>query len=432
MHRLLPALLLLCACPPPDQDTDPADTDLDSDTDRDSDTDDDIDTGTDVLTDEARVRVALAGGGQDPSSLLAEVALSGGWPVPTDDGTWLFVVDGGAFPEPHVAGSFSDWTPEPLDCTGDLCVLERRAQVGDTYKIVSEGTFFADPWARAYTRDEHGQISLVGWPRDRWHRQRWPGVEGALGPRKVRLLVPPGDGPWSVLYAHDGQNLFDRDAPWGGWRLDQAVRELDAPILVVGLDNTPDRLAEYSVCDDTIEGMAITSQGDAYAAFVELRVRPLVEDVYGSTGVDGLIGSSMGGLASLHLALDQPGRWDFAASMSGTLGWGRLHPASTGPSIQEQYLAVEPLDTVIYVDSGGSAGDDGCTDVDGDGLVEDDPDDSDNYCVSRAFADALAAHGYTWGETLHHWHEPGAAHNEAAWASRVHQPLQIFEELARQ
>ena len=39
------------------------------------------------------------------------------------------------------------------------------------------------------------------------------------------LLVPPGDGPWPVLYAHDGQNLFAPDAIWGGWRLGEAVTE---------------------------------------------------------------------------------------------------------------------------------------------------------------------------------------------------------------
>ena len=117
--------------------------------------------------------------------------------------------------------------------------------------------------------------------------------------------------------------------------------------------------------------------------------------------------------------------------MSGTLGWGRFDESATGPAIQEQYLAQDPLATVIFVDSGGGDGGDGCTDVDGDGLPEDDPNDSDNYCTNRAFADALAAHGYVWGETLHHWHEPGATHNEAAWAARVHRPLQIFADLAR-
>lgn len=427
---LLPvlALALLAGCPASDDG--PVDTDRVIDTDSDTDSDSDTDTDTGAPTDEDLVRDAIAAD-DDPAPLLAEIAWRDGWPVATDDGTWLFVADARVTPDPALAGTFNDWTPTSMEGTGDLRWLEVEAEVGDTYKLVTGETFVADPHSRAYAYDDFGRISLVGWPRDRWHLQRWPDVEGAgLSPRDLRVLVPPGEGPWPVLYAHDGQNLFDPDAPWGGWRLQPSVEALDVEVLVVGIDNTPDRLSDYATSDDTIGDLEVTGHGSAYAELVHDTIRPHVEEVYGSTGVDGLLGSSMGGLASLHIALEDPGDWDFAASMSGTLGWGRFDPARDGPTIEERYLATDPLDLVVFVDSGGSDGGDGCTDPDGDGFFEDDPNATDNYCTTRAFADGLAEHGYAWGETLHHWHEAGAPHNEGAWAARVSRPLEVFADLA--
>ena len=43
--------------------------------------------------------------------------------------------------------------------------------------------------------------------------------------------------------------------------------------------------------------------------------------------------------------------------------------------------------------------------------------------------DARAEQGWSWGVDLHHWHEPGAPHNEAAWAERVGMPLDLFTNL---
>jgi S-formylglutathione hydrolase FrmB len=136
------------------------------------------------------------------------------------------------------------------------------------------------------------------------------------------------------------------------------------------------------------------------------------------------MGSSLGGLISLHIADTYPDRYDFVASLSGTLGWGRF--GQENPVMEEIYVAAGHRDFAIYVDSGGDDGGDGCDDADGDGFVEDDPNDGDNYCANRAFADAMAGNGYTWEQDLWHWHDAGAEHNEAAWAGRVDMPLSIF------
>jgi hypothetical protein len=43
--------------------------------------------------------------------------------------------------------------------------------------------------------------------------------------------------------------------------------------------------------------------------------------------------------------------------------------------------------------------------------------------------DVLESSGYLFDQDLFHWHEPGATHDEAAWAARVFRPVQIFEAL---
>jgi hypothetical protein len=225
-----------------------------------------------------------------------------------------------------------------------------------------------------------------------------------------------------VLYAEDGQNLFDPEAIWGGWRLPEALAGRD-PLLVVGIDNTPDRFDEYTHVPDDIGQGLMGGDGDAYATLIEDHVRPHVEAVYGSTGLDGLMGSSLGGLISLHVAWRNPGRYDFAASLSGTLGWGRF--GADNETIEQRWLAAPP-GTAVYLDSGGGPGTDGCEDPDSDGFPEDDPDAEDNYCETRQLADALAANGYTWDVDLWHWWEPGAPHAEVAWAARVGMPLDLF------
>ena len=165
---------------------------------------------------------------------------------------------------------------------------------------------------------------------------------------------------------------------------------------------------------------------DQYAALIEAHIRPHIEGTYGSNGVDGLLGSSLGGLVSLVIADRQPAAWDFVASMSGTLGWGKL--ASDQELIVERWEQ-PPRGVFLYVDSGGSPGANGCEDPNGDGFVADDPDATDNYCTSREFVDRMAAAGYDWESQLVHWWEPEAPHNEVAWAARVQRPLALFSAL---
>ena len=73
-------------------------------------------------------------------------------------------------------------------------------------------------------------------------------------------------------------------------------------MLLVGIDNTGDRMDEYTHVNDVIDGQSIGGKGDAYADLFKNTVRPLIKKQYGEPGPVGLLGSSLGGLISFHIA----------------------------------------------------------------------------------------------------------------------------------
>ena len=371
---------------------------------------------------------SLIAGDSPLAEVLEAVSDGGGWPVPTASGGTLFVAEhaGDAL---SVAGDFDDWAGTAMTAGADFWWAEVAIAEpsGTLYKFKNGETFWADPWARSYTFDAFGETSLVQ-ADITGHYARFRGVsDGTLLPRTVRIRVPLGVGPWPVLYVQDGQNLFEAGGAFGSWHLEDATGVDSA--LLVGIDSTADRTAEYTHENDSLDGVAVSALGDSYADFVLDTVRPRVEETFLTTDVAGVMGSSLGGLISLHMAQRDPGEWDYVASLSGTLGWGRFEQSN--PIMQEVYAGRTDLgDLVVYVDSGGTDGGDGCNDVNEDGFVEDDANDSDNYCVNRAFADALAEDGFVWDTSLFHWHETGAGHNEGAWGARVSRPLGYFLDVA--
>ncbi len=351
----------------------------------------------------------------------------GGWPVPVDGGFLYVDLDQTG----SLAGDFDGWTPEKMTADAGFSYVVRPASSGDGYKFTDGGSdWHADPWARSLTWDENGEMSLVHPTAD--HLEHLFAVSGGgLAERDMHVWVPAST-PDRVLYAEDGQNLFDPTAMWGGWHLSDALTGLDGgageTTLVAGIFNSPDRMEEYTHVEDTIDGVLYGGWGDTYADFVENDVRPLIASTYFPDATEprtvGLLGSSLGGLISYHIADRYPGEYDFAASMSGTMGWGSIEQHNE--TMIERYAAHGHQATVLYLDSGGS-GD--CVDSDGDGINDDDPNASDNYCETIQLRDTLAAEGYQYNVDLYHWYEPNATHDEMAWAARVNLPLSVFAAL---
>ncbi len=339
-----------------------------------------------------------------------------GWPVQTRDGyLFVYVRDG----DWSLAGDFDGWAGQPMSCRDGLCWLLVDDPSGG-YKFTNGSAWIADPWSRQYTYDDNGEMSLVNEPGTRLERHF--GVGGIyMEARTLRVLVP-GGGHDRTLFMHDGQNLFDPEAIWGGWHVQDSA---PGGMLVVGIDNTGERFEEYTHVPDRIEGDWYGGEGDEYADFVQGTIRPFIASHYGEPGPVGTLGSSLGGLISLHIAGRYAGEYAFAGSMSGTLGWGSI--GADNDTMIQLYAAAGHRDTVVYLDSGGNGNT--CADSDGDGTNDDDPTASDNYCETVQMRDTLAGLGYEYEKDLFHWWEPGAEHDEMAWAARVDLPLGVFASL---
>lgn len=371
--------------------------------------------GAGAHTSSSPLEIILAELRADLPSAMHRHAHGLGWPLSLAQGR-LFVSTDPSLKS--VAGDHDGWTGTPMEVDNGFAWVVIDVPPGSRYKFNSGDTFRADPYARAYAYDEFGEISLVE-PTSA-HLERWPGVGGeGVAPRELRVWVPEG-GPDRVLYAHDGQNLFDLSAPFGSWRLQHAA---PAGTMIVGVDNSPARIDEYTHVTDTIKGDVLGGEADAYADFLQGVVRPLVRERYGEPKPVGVMGSSLGGLVSYHIADRHDGEYAFAASLSGTMGWGSIGPGVHNETMIQRYAARGKRATVLYLDSGG--GGKPCDDIDGDG-IDDDQGDDDNHCETEQMRRVLIENGYEEGKDLHSHYDAGAGHDEAAWAARVHRPLSVF------
>ena len=152
--------------------------------------------------------------------------------------------------------------------------------------------------------------------------------------RTLTVCVPPGYDDDAkrrcpVLYLHDGQNLFDpaRAAFGASWEADATAERLILarripPLLLVGIDNTPDRLDEYGCHRDAEEQTG--GRGPLYARFVLEEVKPFIDGRYRTRPErrnTAVAGSSMGGLISLSMAREHPDRFGLCGVASPSLWW---------------------------------------------------------------------------------------------------------------
>ena len=141
------------------------------------------------------------------------------------------------------------------------------------------------------------------------------------------------------------------------------------------------------------------------------------------------MGSSLGGLISLYIAHVYPNRYRAVLALSPTTAWGRFG-SDTGTTIRDLYVQAGHRSTYLYLDNGGYEPSGGCPAVLGmhDANIDeaDGASSHDNFCYTRDFVDSMERIGYRYDVDLNHWHEPGALHNEDAWAARVFRPLSLF------
>jgi pimeloyl-ACP methyl ester carboxylesterase len=377
--------------------------------------------GPAMSEDEILLRQAIAGE-VDAGEAMRTIADRGGHPVATAAGGFLFACLCGPG-EWTLAGDHNEWVPDAMGQQGPLWWIEADvpAPDGSLYKFHEPAgmQYIADPLGRRHGYDQFGRFSLVR--ASAAHLERWYAVDGSahgLGPRDIDVLVPDGGAFTRALYAHDGQNLFDPEAIWGGWHL---LDTAPPDTLIVGIHNTPERIVEYTHVVDEIDNTPIGGKAAQYAALLDEVIRPRMEAEYGAVDITGTMGSSLGGLVSLVIADLYPASWDMVICMSGTLGWGSI--GVDAETILDRYEKAGKREFAIYLDSGGHGP---CADNDMDGLMDDDPNSADNYCENVQMRDLLQQMGYMADVDLFYAHDQDAPHNEAAWAARVDVPLQIF------
>ena len=247
----------------------------------------------------------------------------------------------------------------------------------------------ADPELRPYFfADERGHISDV---------EHVPFDGGTL---TVRVYYPAGYDEntrhrYPVLYMQDGQNLFFPEEAFGGheWRVDETMDRLDrmnavVETIVVGIAPA-DRMRDYSAPGYEAYGRGIVQQ---LKPRIDARVRS-----YTGPHHTAVMGSSLGGVASLYLAWQYPEHFGMAGCLSSTFG-----------VMDDLFhrIAVEPRrDIAVYLDSGWPR---------------------DNFDATNAMRDLLIARGYQLGVDLLQFSFPDGIHHEQSWAARLHLPLQFF------
>ena len=145
-------------------------------------------------------------------------------------------------------------------------------------------------------------------------------TDGLL-PRDIIVWLPPSyeknmDKRYPVLYAHDGQNLFDLSTSSFGvdWQLDETADSLIRQgkineMIIVGIYNTKARMKEYWTGDS----------GKIYMNFVVNQLKPFIDKTY-RTIPDrentASMGSSAGGLISFMLLWEHNEVFSKAACLS--------------------------------------------------------------------------------------------------------------------
>lgn len=223
----------------------------------------------------------------------------------------------------------------------------------------------------------------------------------------VRVWLPPGYGDgkrrYPVVYVHDGQNFFDPGGPFGSWSADKvAGEEMKSgrvrPSILVGVDNTADRVREYLPPQDRVPpGRPAEGEGraDLYARYLLEVVKPHVDRTYRTLPdreFTGVLGASMGGLVS-HYLLESHGEIFSAAGVFSPAYWAS--PGFFGESLQKP----KPMGR-IYLDMGTREGRSYWPDV------------------IRIYQHWVTGGAVILGDL---WFQPGirAEHNEKAWKERL-------------
>ncbi len=260
----------------------------------------------------------------------------------------------------------------------------------------------------------------------------------------VDVLLPEDYDPnaakrYPVVYMHDGQNLFDPFLSYGGvsWAVDKALKrlsqseEFQVPI-IVGIHNREElRSSDYlcqKVITDYIPADQLDKSGimpvaggrlhsDAYTTFLANDLKNAIDATFNTLPEREntfIMGSSMGGLASLYAICEYPDTYGGAACLSTHWIGNFDYNSSIFPTAMLAYMTdrlPSPETHKLYFDHGTT------------GLDSAYP-EWNNKALKVA-----ESKGYSRENgTLLSYIAEGADHNERYWAQRVNIPFQFMLE----
>lgn len=286
------------------------------------------------------------------------------------------------------------WDKEALDDEGIVMQNMRLNVVNDTTIALK-----VKKWKSSSERKVRGQITGTV----KYHKQMTG--EGLL-PRDIIVWLPKNyeknkSQKYPVLYAHDGQNIFDPKTSSMGvdWQLDETVDSLIKAnrieeIIIVGINNTNDRFLDYSYGE----------KGTAYMNFIVNKLKPFIDKTY-RTKSDrentAVLGSSMGGLISLMVAWEHSDVFSKAACFSPAF---KIQELDYAPYVQKE----NKKDIKLYIDNGGVGLED---------QLQPGIDDVINILKEKGFVE---------GKDLMYIVDKEAEHNEAAWAKRAPSAIEFL------
>lgn len=205
---------------------------------------------------------------------------------------------------------------------------------------------------------------------------RWRSFESRhlSGSRRITVWLPsvPVDHPekqeirWPVVYFLDGQNVFDasRAAFGNEWKADETARHLiDAqrtpPFLLVAIDNSANRIDEYTPVPGTLQGRTLGGGADKTLAFVCEELKPWIDREFPTQPNQEstyIIGSSLGGLTALHALQTRADVFGGAAAVSPSLFWGERAALRSIDAWTHSNATHAPLR--LWIDTGTREGED--------------------------------------------------------------------------
>lgn len=246
------------------------------------------------------------------------------------------------------------------------------------------------------------------------------GVRSAHLPRTrdVWVWLPPGydtgRARCPVLYAHDGNNLFDPRSAFLGreWRLDEVADELIRAghlprLIIVGVGNSPDRIDEYTWVRGSGSDRPVGGRGAAYARFLVEELKPAIDRRYRTrpgAADTATLGSSLGALISLYLGIHHAGTFGRVALVSPSVWWANRAALKDARAI--------PASLRVWLDIGMREG------------VPGSPPPA--VANARALLTVLQDRGYAQGANLAYFEDPQGHHDEPSWSRRAPRILRFL------